>query len=174
LRGIEITLPTKTFETSFTIKDQGTRIDIKCVGGHTADSSYVYFPSEKILFSGDLIFASRFPWGGDTTVDPDRWLEALRELAGLKFNLIIPGHGPKCDSTELKKYIGFFERATKAIKDVVASGGSKEDVLNFKDYPEFYPPRRPEGRTETLSNWYEFYKRVPDQKRRHVKPNQKT
>jgi glyoxylase-like metal-dependent hydrolase (beta-lactamase superfamily II) len=121
-----------------------------------------------------LIFASRFPWGGDKTVDPDRWLEALRELAKLKFNLIIPGHGPRSDSAELKKYIDFFERATNAINDIVASRGSKEDVLNFKDCPEFYPPRRPEGRTQTLSSWYEFYKRNRDQKRRHVKPNQKT
>jgi glyoxylase-like metal-dependent hydrolase (beta-lactamase superfamily II) len=159
LRDIEITFPTRTFESSFTIKDKGTLIEVKCVGGHTADSSYVYFPSEKVLFSGDLVFASRFPWGGDPTADPEKWLVALKELTKLGFNLIIPGHGPKCDARELAKYIGFFEKTTKIIKSIVRSGGSKEDVLKFEEYPEFYPPRRPEGRTETLSNWYEYYKR---------------
>ena len=31
MRGLEITLPTKTFESSSTIKEKGTQIDIKCV-----------------------------------------------------------------------------------------------------------------------------------------------
>jgi glyoxylase-like metal-dependent hydrolase (beta-lactamase superfamily II) len=173
LKDIEITLPTETFESSLIIKDKQTQIEIRCVGGHTADSSYVYFPSERVLFSGDIIFASRFPWGGDATANPDKWLEALRELSKLKIDLIIPGHGPKCDSSEIKKYTDFFEGATKTIKDIVAAGGSKEDVLSSKDYPEFYPPKQPEGRTETLSRWYEFYKRLQDQGGR-AKHNQKT
>jgi glyoxylase-like metal-dependent hydrolase (beta-lactamase superfamily II) len=159
LRDLEITFPTVTFESSLTIRDKGTQLDVECVGGHTADSSYVYFPSEKVLFSGDLIFASRFPWGGDATANPDKWLEALRKLTELKPNLIIPGHGPRCDSAELEKYLDFFEEVNATIKNIVASGGSKEQLLKSKDLPEFYPPRQPQGRTETLSNWYEFYKR---------------
>jgi glyoxylase-like metal-dependent hydrolase (beta-lactamase superfamily II) len=158
LRGLEITFPSKTFDFTLTIRDKGTRIDVKCVGGHTVDSSYVYLPSEGVLFSGDLIFSSRFPFGADPSCDPEKWLQALRRLKKLKFKVIIAGHGPACDIKELIKYIDFFEKTTEIIKDIVRSGGSKDDVLNFKDYPEFYPPRRPEGRTGTLAYWYEYYR----------------
>jgi glyoxylase-like metal-dependent hydrolase (beta-lactamase superfamily II) len=166
LKGLEITFPSKTFESALTIRDKGTRIDVRCVGGHTIDSSYVYLSSEEVLFSGDLIFSSRFPFGADPSCDPEKWLHALRELKQLKFKVILPGHGPACDIRELMKYIDFFERTTKIIQDIVRSGGSKDDALKFKDYPEFYPPRRPESRTASLSNWYEYYEnRLQNQKR---------
>ena len=158
LRDIKITFPTETFDSKYAFKDEGILVEAKHIGGHTTDSSYVYFPSEKILFSGDLIFSQRFPWGGDLTADPEKWLKGLKQLAKLKARLIVPGHGPVCDEKELQKYIDFFERTNKIIRGIVSSGGSKDEVLGFKGYPEFYPPRRPESKQMTLSNWYDYYK----------------
>jgi glyoxylase-like metal-dependent hydrolase (beta-lactamase superfamily II) len=160
LKDIRIIFPTETFESKYAFKDESVLVEMKHIGGHTADSSYVYIPSEKILFSGDLIFSQRFPWGGDPTTDPEKWLKGLKQLAKLKPKLIVPGHGPVCDEKELLKYIDFFERTNTIIKGIVSSGGSKDEVVRFKGYPEFYPPRRPESRQLTLSNWYDFYKRL--------------
>jgi glyoxylase-like metal-dependent hydrolase (beta-lactamase superfamily II) len=159
LREIKITFPTETFETKYAFKDEGVLVEAKHVGGHTVDSSYVYLPSEKVVFSGDLIFSQRFPWGGDPSADPEKWLKGLKQLARLKARLIVPGHGPVCDEKELQKYIDFFETTSKIIKGIVSSGGSKDEVLGFKGYPDFYPPRRPESKPMTLSNWYEYYKK---------------
>jgi glyoxylase-like metal-dependent hydrolase (beta-lactamase superfamily II) len=159
LKRIRITFPTQTFESKYAFKDEGVLVELKHVGGHTADSSYVYLPSEKVLFSGDLIFAQRFPWGGDSTADPEKWLKGLKQLAKLKANVIVPGHGPICDDKELHKYIDFFEGTTEIIRGIVSGGGSKDEVLSFKGYPEFYAPSRPEARQMTLSNWYDHYKK---------------
>ncbi|WXG43945.1 MAG: MBL fold metallo-hydrolase [Promethearchaeati archaeon SRVP18_Atabeyarchaeia-1] len=159
LKGIEITFPTKTFESKYAFKDEGILLELRQTGGHTADSCYVYLPSEKILFSGDLIFAQRFPWGADPTADPEKWLKALKQLTKLKPSLIVPGHGPVCGDSELQKYIDFFEKTTKIIRGIVSSGGSKEEVLKFKDYPEFYAPKRPEAKQATLSCWYDYYRK---------------
>ncbi|MGQ9781336.1 MAG: MBL fold metallo-hydrolase [Nitrososphaeria archaeon] len=58
LVGLEIVLPNITFEDNFKVED----IDMIHTGGHTACSSIVYVPEDRVLFAGDLLFAKRFPW----------------------------------------------------------------------------------------------------------------
>lgn len=72
---------------------------IKRLGGHTIDSSIVFFKQEKVLVSGDLIFN-----GFHAEIVPDsdlnEWLEALKFIEKLKPSWIVPGHGevtgPEC------------------------------------------------------------------------------
>ena len=78
LDSLEITFPTEIFAKSFKLMDEGLEIVAKKVGGHTVGSTYVYFPTERVLFAGDLIFAQTFPWGGDTTADLNEWIAALK------------------------------------------------------------------------------------------------
>jgi glyoxylase-like metal-dependent hydrolase (beta-lactamase superfamily II) len=52
-------------------------------------------PKEGVIFAGDIIFAGRLPFLGDTAVDTDSWLNALDTLAGMDPapRIVIPGHG---------------------------------------------------------------------------------
>lgn len=154
---LEITYPTELFDTHHTLEDDGFKIMMKKVCGHTAGSSYVYFPHDRVIFAGDLIFAHTFPWGGDPTVDPDDWIEALREFQKMSVEKIIPGHGPVCDLREVQIYLNYFEEVVRTIKELISEGRNREEVVGFEGYPEFYPSANPEWRKNTLAQWYHVY-----------------
>lgn len=155
LKGLRIVLPTKTFEESYSL---GEGVEVLHLPGHTADSSVVHVRDDKTLFSGDLIFAGQFPWGGDPTADPDRWIDSFREILAMDVDTIVPGHGPPCGKEEVEKYLEFFEGVRREMRRLIADGASVEEAVEYGGYPSFYPPRRPQWRGDTLRHWYRVWK----------------
>ncbi|MFX0051001.1 MAG: MBL fold metallo-hydrolase [Candidatus Hodarchaeota archaeon] len=49
-----------SFKDYSSVKDEALEIRFHYIGGHTIGSSIAYFPAEKVLFSGDLIFHGGF------------------------------------------------------------------------------------------------------------------
>lgn len=160
LKDLEMTFPTITFENTFSLKDNDFSIEIKRVGGHTADSSIVYFAKDRILFSGDLIFAKEFPWGGDKTCNPTEWINTLKLFKKLKIEKIVPGHGPVCDMEEVDVYLSFLEDTTAIIKNLIDNDSTEKEVAEYDDFPSFYTYTNPERQRATLVRWYDFYKRA--------------
>lgn len=58
---------------------------------HTGGDISVYLPREKLLYSGDMMFAG-ISWLGDGYVN--EWPETLERAKALDFELVVPGHGP--------------------------------------------------------------------------------
>ena len=63
--------------------------------GETDDHCWVYFAAAKVLFTGDLII-----WAAPNAGNPQKaqryareWAEALRAMAKLGANVLVPGHG---------------------------------------------------------------------------------
>jgi len=164
LKRVEMTFPTTTFERVISLRDDGFVVEITRVGGHTEGSSFVYFPQERILFSGDLIFAKEFPWAGDETCNPEEWMSALKLFKELDVEKIMPGHGPICDKSEIDKYLKFYEEAAAIIKELIERGFTKKEVLKYQDFPSFYTYERRKGaferRSGTFARWYDFYKQT--------------
>lgn len=162
LKRLEMTFPTMTFDKALTIRDNGFMIEMTRVGGHTEGSSFVYFPQEHVLFSGDLIFAKEFPWAGDETCNPQEWMNALRLFKELDVEKIVPGHGPICDKNEVDKYLKFYEETTAIIKELIERGFTRKEVLQYPDFPSFYTYERRKGaferRSGSFARWYDFYK----------------
>ena len=151
--------PTSTFERKLVLEDEDSSVQIIHVGGHTGDSSYVYFPQEKVLFSGDLIFAKTFFYAGDRTFNPEKWEAVLESFVDLDFERIIPGHGPVCGKEEVKVYLDFFRTTRSIMKDLIQKGYSERQAVRSSKFPAFYPEYRKGVREQALVNWYSFYKR---------------
>lgn len=152
--GIERILPTNTFDTKHTISEGDMEVIISHVGGHTSGSSYVYFPSEQVLYAGDLVFYRCFPYGADPTCDPDKWIEVLKELQGIDARMVIPGHGPIFGSTsELYDLISLMEDMRKLILEELEN----DDLPTMTDLPEDYSLGSENRMEITFENWKEFY-----------------
>ncbi|MFQ5711498.1 MAG: MBL fold metallo-hydrolase [Candidatus Geothermarchaeales archaeon] len=158
LEGVEITLPTKTFDRRFVVEDDELTVEMEHVGGHTVGSSIVYFPREATLFTGDLVFAKTFPWGGDPTADPNEWMEALRKMLEMRVDVIIPGHGPICDKEEVEAYLRFFEEVKEKMGALMAQGKPEEEITNYENYPAFYGTDRANWPGDSLKRWYEVWR----------------
>lgn len=159
LRNVRITYPTVTFEETLTLKDEDYSVKIVHSGGHSGDTSYIYLPQEKTLFSGDLIFAKSFFWGGDPTFNPEKWISALRNFLNMKIDTIVPGHGSLCDKEEVKIYLEFFQKTSSIMKELVQKELQEKEIVKHKEFPDFYSPYREGVRERALVNWYNFYKR---------------
>ncbi len=161
-----MTFPTLTFREALCLRDDGFELRMFHVGGHTEDSSVIYFPEENTLFSGDLIFAGEFPWAGDETCNPREWMDALRLFKQIDADKIVPGHGPICDQSEIDRYLGFFEETTSILKELISEGFTKKEVQEYKDLPSPYADERRIGtyerRSGTLARWYDFYKQTSE------------
>ena len=150
--------PKITFEKSLVLKDEGFMVKIVHAGGHTMDSSYIYFPQKKTLFSGDLIFAKTFFYAGDRTFNPDRWTGVLKKFMTMEIETIVPGHGPICSKEEVEKYIQFFETTSSLMKELIETGVREEEAVKNMGFPDFYPEYREGIRALALTNWYRFYR----------------
>jgi glyoxylase-like metal-dependent hydrolase (beta-lactamase superfamily II) len=153
LEGLEVVLPNVTFEDRFKVED----IEMIHTGGHTSCSSIVYVPGDKVLFAGDLLFVERFPWGGDPTADPDKWIEGFKKIMKMDVKVVVPGHGPLSGKGEVRKQLDWFTAVRSKMKEMISKGASMEEVVGYSGYPSFYEPDRPDLRPSTLEHWYRIW-----------------
>jgi cyclase len=153
---VEILLPTLGFDDRLEIRDADLIVELVHSGGHTSCSSYAYVPQEKALFAGDLMFAKSFPYAGDPTCDPERWMDAFRGMLALDFEWLVPGHGPVVGKDEVEKHLAFFEALRDATQEAIETGKD----ANVIQVPEFYElgEELAWSKAATLEHWYAFYK----------------
>ncbi|MFX0093417.1 MAG: MBL fold metallo-hydrolase [Candidatus Hodarchaeota archaeon] len=153
---IEIIIPSIGFQCKLEIHDEDLVIEFYQSGGHTSCSGYAYFPHEKVLFAGDLMFAKGYPYAGDPSCDPNQWIQVFKDFLELDFEILIPGHGPVVGEEEVKNHLTFFEGFKEATKDVINSGENFESII----VPEFYKLKEENAWIEPANKklWYNFYK----------------
>jgi len=60
-------------------------------GAHSPEDIMLYVEEDRLLYSGDLIFAGRVPFVGNA--DSRGWLAAMDKMIALHPVVVIPGHG---------------------------------------------------------------------------------
>jgi cyclase len=155
---VEFVFPSVLFHQRIDIVNQGRFIEFRHAGGHTSCSVYGYYPDEKVLFAGDLIFAGQIPFAADVTCNPEQWITTLKTWLNWEIVHVIPGHGPVAGIAEIKKHLDFFESLKKATLDAIQAGKEPQDIT----MPTTYTVSEQE---QWLGNgikkrWFEFYKTV--------------
>ena len=89
-----LTWPTLVFKEAVTLwMGKDLEVKIMHVGpGHTRGDTIVWIPSEKVLFSGDLVEADAACYTGDAQLE--EWPVTLDALAALGAEKLVPGRGP--------------------------------------------------------------------------------
>lgn len=95
-----LTWPTLVFKDEMTLwMGKDLEVKIMHVGpGHTKGDTIVWVPSEKVLFSGDLVEADAACYTGDAQLE--EWPATLDALAALGAEKLVPGRGPALDNPE--------------------------------------------------------------------------
>jgi cyclase len=135
--GLEITLPTETFDRDRTLEIGGVEIRVIHFGGHTPGSAVVWLPEAQTLWTGDLLFVGRYPFIGDADV-PDL-LAALRRLTCFDVEVIVPGHGPLCDGAAVSAMYDYVHGTWSRTIDHLAEGHSVEEAVSDTGYPQYAP-----------------------------------
>jgi len=144
------TYPSIVFDTEYEIRDKDSLVELYHTGGHTSDSSYLHFPNEKVIFSGDLIMEGFLFFAGYQS-NPNNWINALNQFKKLRPRFIVPGHGPVLRSIrDLDKHITLLRN----MRDILQTA-SKEG-LNPKNItiPDFVYKASTRASDEDLEKWF--------------------
>jgi len=135
-RGAEaipgLTWPTMTFDRELTLWMGSLEVRLIHVGaGHTRGDTIVWLPSQKVLFSGDLVEFNAGIYTGDAHLQA--WPESLEKLRALRPDKLVPGRGPAlvtaADSIKAIEFTQKFVRALYAsAKDGVSAGKNLKQV----------------------------------------------
>jgi cyclase len=105
--------PTLTFESAMTIDLGGRQVQIMHLGrGNTAGDAIVYLPEEKILVAGDLVVHPvPYLFGGY----PAEFVQTLRAMDRLEFDILVPGHGEILRGARGRAYMVLLGEFTTAV-----------------------------------------------------------
>jgi glyoxylase-like metal-dependent hydrolase (beta-lactamase superfamily II) len=99
--------PTTTYTDRHTVTLGGKRVTMIHLGiAHADDSSVLYFPDERAVFSADVMQVRRLPGGVAPTIGS--WIDALKTINALDYEHALTGHalaGTKKDALEAQKYL---------------------------------------------------------------------
>jgi glyoxylase-like metal-dependent hydrolase (beta-lactamase superfamily II) len=88
-----LTWPTLTFRGELALRMGSLEVRIIHAGaGHTGGDTIVWLPSQRVLFSGDLVEYEAGVYTGDAHLE--EWPRTLEYLRNLKPKALVPGRGP--------------------------------------------------------------------------------
>jgi len=127
-------LPQITFTDESQVFLGGKEVVARHLGrGHTNGDAVVYFPSERVLHTGDL-FVVGAPYcdtnNGGSIKDWDQTVKKI--LATYDFDTVIPGHGPVSKRADLEKWVSTMATVRDRVRSACAAGAaSAADKLDF-------------------------------------------
>jgi glyoxylase-like metal-dependent hydrolase (beta-lactamase superfamily II) len=126
-QGIQLTLPTKTFEKQMKLDLGAKEIQLIKVGPcHTKGDVIVFIPEDRVVYSGDMLFIGGTPimWVGPVK----NWINACDLMLDMEADIFVPGHGPvtnKKGVDSIKSYWLYIETEARKRYD---NGMSAEDA----------------------------------------------
>ncbi len=118
---------------TFTIGSEGKEVLFQVSEGHSPDSAYVYYPSDKVLITGDNLlscYAQVFSNGKIV-------LELYRSWESLDVKHIIPGHGFVVNKDYLINVRTYFDDLIEVLTELKSQGLTINQVLKHADLPEY-------------------------------------
>ena len=121
--GIKPRFPDRTFTGTETFDAGGRTVEAIEVGpAHTPGDAIAWVPDVRVVFAADIVFAGVTPiiWAGPV----ENWIRALNRIESLEPEVVVPGHGPVCDTAtvaDLREYWLWLDDAVRADGDSSAS-----------------------------------------------------
>ena len=130
--GISLKQPDRTFAGELILEVGGKQVHLIEVGpAHTAGDVLVHVPSDRTVFTGDILFIDGTPimWEGPV----GNWIRACDRILEMDVEAIVPGHGPITDKQgvrDVKEYLAYIDREARARFD---AGLSEEQAVKDID-----------------------------------------
>ena len=132
-----VNLPSITYDSALSLRVGDHVFDLYYTPGHTRGQTAVHVPKERVVFTGDTVFAECQTWFHGA--HPGQWLEALSFLQTLDVDWVVPGHGPVVPKSYLAKQKAFIYEWIEAVATAMASGLSKDECVERISFLDRFP-----------------------------------
>jgi cyclase len=136
-------LPKETFTDSLTLGTGADRMELFYFGrGHTSGDAMIYYPSLRVLQTGDLFAWKDAPLydranGGSGVDEPQTLAKALARVTD--FDVVIPGHSPLMRRSDLEQYQRYTADLLAETRAAKAAGKTAEQAAAGIDLASKYP-----------------------------------
>ena len=142
-------LPQRTFSDRLTVELGGKRVELMYVGRNHSDNSIVMrFPAERTLFAVDFIPVESLPFRNFPDAYIDEWIESLKRVEALDFDILAPGHGAVGRKEHVRPMREYMEELKGQVAAQLQQGKSVEEIKqsvkmekyrNWNSYSNYLP-----------------------------------
>lgn len=136
--NVPTAVPAITFSDRMTIELGGKTVELIHLGRNHSDNTVVmHFPAERALFAVDIVAVKRLPYRDFPDAYLDEWIETLRRIEGMDFDILAPGHaslGARADVTEHRRYL---ELLRERVKREMDAGKTLDEIRRTVTMPEY-------------------------------------
>jgi glyoxylase-like metal-dependent hydrolase (beta-lactamase superfamily II) len=120
-------VPDVTFSERLVIEFGGTVVELSYVGRNHSDNSIVMrFPKERVLFGVDFLRVDSIGWKDFSDSYMEDWIESLRRVEVMDFDILAPGHGP----VGTKDHVRTFRQYIEDLHGQVLAGARRGKTLD--------------------------------------------
>ncbi|HIE27711.1 TPA: MBL fold metallo-hydrolase [Candidatus Poribacteria bacterium] len=162
IQKMDVPRPHIIFSDELSLNMGNLTIHVVHTGGHAVGTSFIYIPEEKVVFCGDNVVSTRFPYLGQGVYRT--WAAALVRIIHLDVDYVIPGHERVCDKEPAHKLLKFMgdlqENAEKLFYEVHEKHKvpqSDSDLAKFFPGIEGWPNPAEQAMAEAVRRMYEQF-----------------
>lgn len=131
-------VPEVTFNDRLTIELGGKRVELIYLGNSHSDNMIVmHFPAERALFAVDFISVKRLPYRDLSDAYFPDWIEAVKRVEAMDFDLLVPGHGPIGTKEDVTEHRAYLEALYGGVLQAARDGQSLEQMKSSITLAEF-------------------------------------
>jgi glyoxylase-like metal-dependent hydrolase (beta-lactamase superfamily II) len=131
-------VPQVTFSDRAVIELGGTVMELIYVGrNHSNNSLVMRFPKEKVIFAVDFIPVNAVTFRDLPDAYVDEWIESLRRVEALEFDILAPGHGALGNKANVTAFRSYMEDLRAQVLAAARAGKSLEETKKLVDLSKY-------------------------------------
>jgi alkyl sulfatase BDS1-like metallo-beta-lactamase superfamily hydrolase len=140
---VDYRYPDDTYRDRLDLDVGGRRFELHHDRGETDDHTWVWMPDERVVLTGDLFIWASPNCGNPQKVQryPKDWARALREMAGLGAEVLLPGHGlPILGADRVREALSDSAELLEILHDetlaMMNAGATLDDIVHTVRAPD--------------------------------------
>ncbi len=135
---LQTPVPDLTFTDRMSIDLGGKHVELIYTGrNHSDNSLVVLLPQNRLLFAVDFIPVETVAYRALPDGYPDEWIGSLRQVEGLEFDTLVPGHGKIGTREHVRMFRGYLQDLRAAVQEQVQKGVSLEEAKKNVQLPKY-------------------------------------
>lgn len=131
-------VPELTFTDRMSIDLGGKQVDLIYTGkNHSDNSLVVLLPQHKLLFAVDFIPVDTVAYRALPDAYPDDWIESLKRVEQLDFDVLVPGHGKVGRKEHVGRFRHYLEDLRTAVLEQIQKGATLEAAKQNVRLPKY-------------------------------------
>jgi glyoxylase-like metal-dependent hydrolase (beta-lactamase superfamily II) len=155
-------VPDLTFSDRMTLELGGKQVELAYLGRNHSDGSIVMrFPAERAVFAVDFVAVDRLPFRAFPNAFIEEWIESLKRLEAMDFDILAPGHGALGGRADVAAHRRYIEELRQEVLARLRRGLTVEEIKGEVTMPAYagwgsyqdWIGLNVEGMAQHMANW---------------------